>query len=561
MLQTVVQQLSNYFLNPLGLAALLGIIPLIIFYLMRPSPEEKIMPSMEFFQQEKKSGRLQKALKILQRNMMLILHILMVAGLATAIANPYILQEQRPENAVVLLDNSASMKPVFNEVKQETVSNLGKTNTVITVNDEVEVEAEKASFSKSKKIIRDIDVEETGTDIARGLREIRDYEGKVFVASDLDQSTGSEQEINSLLNSISSSRPLKVYSPKKENKWGIVDMKRNKDNATVFIQNYRDEISEVSLEVGSDTQQVKLEGESLRKITFTLEKGKNTVKLENDGFEVDNRAYVNNPESQVSQVSVIADEQNRYLMKALELIQGVNATYQTPSENPVESDVYIVGRTGDKESINSKMLSDEVKSGKGVVIFAQPGITDLDIQDSPVKSVGDEFNSSVSLTSPISLQLDNITMYSTEFDGKSLSIPSEGLEFANYGAGEIAIYNLGSKRFRTDIMYPVFWKQTLERLSPKLSVSELNRRTGDTILTDEKAVELKETGYTDLGGNTYASNLFNGDESSFQEVDESSYSSDTKVKEPSSVRNIPIIAILILSILELIYLKRAGEIP
>ena len=80
--------LSNYFLEPTGFLALAALIPLIIFYLVKPKPDEKMMPSIRFFMQDRKEGKVkQDSSKILQK-LMLIYHILVVATVAAAIANP-----------------------------------------------------------------------------------------------------------------------------------------------------------------------------------------------------------------------------------------------------------------------------------------------------------------------------------------------------------------------------------------------------------------------------------------------------------------------------------------
>ncbi|MDY6768979.1 MAG: BatA domain-containing protein, partial [Candidatus Nanohaloarchaea archaeon] len=88
-LQQVSPFLQQYFLTPIGLIALLALIPLILFYLMRPDPEERMMPSMQFFMEEERSGRMQNAIRMLQRNLVLLLHVLFIGLLAAALAGPY----------------------------------------------------------------------------------------------------------------------------------------------------------------------------------------------------------------------------------------------------------------------------------------------------------------------------------------------------------------------------------------------------------------------------------------------------------------------------------------
>lgn len=560
MLQPVIQQLSNYFLNPLGVAALLGLVPLIIFYLMRPSPEEKVMPSMKFFQQDKKSGRLQKALKVLQRNVMLILHILMVIGLTAAIANPYIMGEQRPENAVIVIDNSASMKPVFDQVKQEAASQVGHSNTVILSNDETEVVMEKASASETRNLIRSVEVEETGTDIVRAVQRAQNYEGKLFLATDFQQTTETDTEIENLLKTVSASRPLETFNPAKNNDWGIVDLQIGKENGTAFIQNYRQENSSIGLEIGPDKRNLNLGPGELRQLSFSLAEGRNTLSLEQDGFEVDNNAYVFRPSSQQTEVAVIDDQRNRYLMKALDIIENVEATHFNPSDTVPESDVYVLGRTGSLGEVDTQGILSDVQQGKGLILYGQQGASDIS-SEIPVNSVGGPYNTTVDVSEPVDIETGNITIMDSDVDGESVSRPEEALKFADIGEGEFVYFNFGSKEFRESLDYPVFWKQIIERADGKSSMQELNRETGTTVLTEDETLELTDTGFTDIDGATYASNLLNGEESRFETFRAKEYSSAETVQQPQSLKAIPVVILMILGLAEMTYLYRRGEIP
>ncbi|PSH00696.1 MAG: hypothetical protein BRC30_02185 [Nanohaloarchaea archaeon SW_7_46_7] len=558
MLEPVIQQLSNFFLNPLGLAALLGLLPLVIFYLVRPSPEEKVMPSMKFFQKDKKSGKLQKALKVLQRNMMLLLHVIMIAGLAAAIANLYIMGEQRPENAVIVIDNSASMKPVFDQVKQEATSQAGQSNTVIVANDETEIALEKASLSETQRFIRGLEVEETGTNIVRAVQRAQNYEGKVFLATDFQQTAETDTDIKDLVKTVSTSRPLETFDPTKSNEWGIVDLEIDEENATAFIQNFRDQRASIDVEAGDGSRNLDLKAGELRRVSFTLRKGKNTLSLEEDGFETDNTAHIYRPSVSDTRVTVVDDEKNRYLMKALNLIENVEPVYVRPSESLPQSDVYILGRIDSLQEVDTQKMISELKQGKGLVLYAQSGAEDIS-SDLPVSSTGEAFNSSVEVSEPVEIETGNITLLESEVDGESVSTPKEALQFADLGDGKFVYFNFGSQEFRESLDYPVFWKQVIERAAGRPSAQDLNLETGSTVLA-EKSIEITETGFQKLDGNTYASNLLNGEESRFETVEIEHSSADT-VKRPQSLQALPVVLIIVLGLLEMAYLYRKGEIP
>ena len=92
--------LQQYVLNPVGLIAISSIIPVIIFYLTRPEPERKVMPSMEFFKEDERRSKLRNALKKLQNNILLLINILTIILLSLGIAGLY-LQEQGEERTVI----------------------------------------------------------------------------------------------------------------------------------------------------------------------------------------------------------------------------------------------------------------------------------------------------------------------------------------------------------------------------------------------------------------------------------------------------------------------------
>jgi hypothetical protein len=161
----------------------------------------------------------------------------------------------------------------------------------------------------------------------------------------------------------------------------------------------------------------------------------------------------------------------------------------------------------------------------------------------------------------VEIETGNITILESDVDGESVSRPEEALKFADIGEGEFVYFNFGSSEFRQSLDYPVFWKQIIERAAGKPSMQELNRETGSTVLTEEETVELTDTGFTDIAGTTYASNLLNGEESRFDAFETKEYSSAETVEQPQSLQAFPIIFLMILGLAEMLYLYRRGEIP
>ncbi|MFB6182439.1 MAG: BatA domain-containing protein, partial [Candidatus Nanohaloarchaea archaeon] len=163
MITQAVNILSNYFLNPYGLIALAGIIPLILIYMFRKKPREQLMPSIRFFVDDRDQGIVKRSMRKIIRNLILLLHLLVIIGLAATIANPYILSEGEPKRAVIIIDNSASMNGELSNVKNKIKKELGNKNTLIIANDEPKIVSTNVGPSKIREKLEEISVQHTKT--------------------------------------------------------------------------------------------------------------------------------------------------------------------------------------------------------------------------------------------------------------------------------------------------------------------------------------------------------------------------------------------------------------
>jgi len=130
---------TQYFLNPIGLYSLLGLLALLLIYLVRPKPKRKTIPSLMFFFRNQQKSRLNSFFRYISRNVLFLLHFLIVTLLVAAIATPYILERQHitAETTAIVLDVSASMQVKdgfssrFEKAQDIAKKNLGKRNTLI----------------------------------------------------------------------------------------------------------------------------------------------------------------------------------------------------------------------------------------------------------------------------------------------------------------------------------------------------------------------------------------------------------------------------------------------
>ena len=103
--------LEDVLQSPLGLLALLSIVPLVVLYLVRPSPATMALPTFRFLvTDEGRDGR-RRALERLRRELLFLLQLLVLVLVSLALAGPYV-QVTRgvPADEVgLVVDASASM--------------------------------------------------------------------------------------------------------------------------------------------------------------------------------------------------------------------------------------------------------------------------------------------------------------------------------------------------------------------------------------------------------------------------------------------------------------------
>lgn len=559
--------LSQYFLDPFGLLALLGLIPLIVFYLIRPEPEEQVMPSMAFFMQKKESGKIEKAIQKIQKNLLLLIHLLMIIGLAAAIAELYIEEDARPENAVVIVDRSASMSNDFEDARKFASSNLGEKNTLIVAGEDLKVPLEKASGSKTSNYIGSLKSRDVETDIAGALELASDYRGEVVVASDLDQ-TVSERSTEQLLQNLVADRNLKIYEPDRSNSWGIVDVKPGRQNSSVDVKNFLEDTKSIEVSVNGRTRELTVGGGEVRTLTFEPT-NLNRIKLEQDSMKSDNQAFISVPPSKEFKVAFISDSGNPYFEKAVELISFTRIeVLRPPVDREIDADIYVVGRTDRMLETTARDIENRVENGASLVVFAQPGLADLGFTKLPLET-GERKNTSVEFEQPRRINVGQTQVFEGEIEGKSMSNPEEALLMSSHGRGEIVLYNIRDEDFRFDFLYPVFWKQLFGQLLEKPSVEELNVATGDEI--NESWVETpsgerktgsltpRDAGFYNSSGGTYAANLASEEESLTEKV-EFEGQTQTDSGSEKSLRRMLSILLVFLAVSELLYLRRMGDV-
>ncbi|MDY6788424.1 MAG: BatA domain-containing protein [Candidatus Nanohaloarchaea archaeon] len=564
--QQVQQFLAQYFTDFTGFYGLLALVPLVIFYLTRPKPREITMPSMMFFIKHKKAGKLKQAIRFLQNNLLLLLHVLFIIVAASALAEPVIPTDTSSDQVVAVIDVSASMQDDLGSAREFLKDRLGEENTVIQVGEDIDVPLEKASASQAGRVIDSMEVKDVRTDISTALETAANYRGNVIVASDLDQ-TVSDSNVREALNSLQNQgRDVAVMEAEDSNKWGITDLDIGRGNATADVQNFMDQKAEVEVRTEKYSEELNLEPGEVVSVTFPVDPGKNSFRLEDDAVESDNKAFISVPREEEFKVAFIADQRDFYFEKAVELIDFTSIErYRPPVKEKMDADVYVVGRTEELLSTTIKDIEDQVREGKSVVVFNQPGIIER-FESLPVKERGGVFRGAVEITQPQRIWVDNVSLPEIKKTRGEAVATHNSVVKAKYGQGKAVFYGIADTDFKYNFLYPVFWKHVFNDITGRPTVQELNLRTGEEL--EEKATgpdgELEEgetirkAGFYSSGNRVYSANLLSEDESNQDQVEFKGGESLGEASGERPVQKYVSLLLVALAVLEFLYLLYGG---
>lgn len=560
-ISTFYSMIDQIFLNPMGLLAALAIVPLLTFYLMKPKPEEQVMPSIMFFQEEKEQDKLRKAYRTLVSNLPLLLQILAVFFFAFALAEPFTNTQVTSNKKVIVLDHSASVSADYKNLKNTLRSKAGEKNTLITASDSIKVRLEEASKSQLKSQLEVISPSATETDIVSAIEVAKRYEGDLLLVSDLDQTVDS-REIQPVLDEMTK-RNIETINPKVNNKWGIVGLEPSSNSTAVEIYNFEQTTSRLEVEYNQKSKEVVIEPESTSQIRFQSGTGENTIKLPEDDLKVDNEASFFIPKNEDIHVSFVG-EPDRYLKKALELIEGMEISYS--GSDIGDSDVYIISE--DIQGSRADKLREDVSNGAVAVLMPD---NDAISGVFSYEGYGKTLNKTVEIKEPLKVSLGKTKVRDTNISGaESLTGSSKAIQRIKYEKGNVLIYNLVGDDFSQNLLYPVFWKKILREMVNRPEISELNRKTGDSIKVSEIRspsgerlqgdVKLDETGFYKSDSRTYAANLESIDES---KVESQSYSvNEDEVSRTSQKSRQDLIVVLIMVLIgaDIAYLRYRGDL-
>jgi len=552
------------FENPLALAALLSVIPLIIIYMLRPKPAVLSIPSLMFvLKLERERKRVYASLTKIVQDPIFLIQLLMLILLSIGAAG-YYYTSQEPlsgEHTVLILDTSASMQvdSRFADAVKIADGYVSKKNSIILASDTPLLALEGGDASSAKDIFSKVKpgagTADLSAAITTGMRLLsKEGGGRIIVISDFTNSKGDDPVSSKNLAESYGISVNFVKVGKPANNIGIIngwiEATDGKYGYTGVIKNYKDQDEKVKIETGrgisGNSTSFSLDVPAGGTKQFTLGNigpGTTTVQLNvKDSLPVDNKAYISIPDTSKQRILYVTDDGKLPSKTALSLLPNSNLSVAKTVPSSLDSYTLVVLAQKETPIANDSVetIENYVRNGGNAVFIASgalaPEKTEVGlIKILPVKpteienetngtDLGVEEVQQSSITKDI--RSDEISVHTylnaTERTGSTTLVAlKNGVPILSYwqvGKGTIFYMGLGDElgdnawnNFHNLPEYPVFWIKLVEWLGGTGDISEYNLNTG-TLTSLSKTQEIKTP------SKTFTSNHILFDEAGIYEI-------------------------------------------
>lgn len=495
--------LADAFLTPLGLLALLAVVPLLLLYLVRPDPRRLRLPTLEFLVVADESGVDSPALQRLRRNLLLLVQVVVVVLLALALASPYIttLGTATTAETVVVLDTSASMAvedaggsrfATAREIARESVS---ETTSVVTAGATPRVRLQRGAAADARGTLARVERTDAAGDLGAAISAataVADADARVVVVSDfagagwreaVETARGRGYQVDL--------RPVGGSVPNV----GIVGAEYERSTVTVSVKSYADGPVERTVRLGEAEETVALDPGDVGTVTLPVPVGDATVRLApGDRFPVDDRLHVAGPDARTVRVLLVTNNprRDRFIRAALSVPETVDATVaEPPTAVDAEYDVVVFGTVDRTRLLEStrETAARITREGGGTVIVAQDRLGEVGYGPLlPVEPTGRTERPTLRsrtdrLTRGISFPPPEAAPTAVLKNGSSAVVTADGsplLARGRLGQGRTLYYGYlpDESEFQFNYQYPVLWKRLVFEAAGRAPLDETNRRTG-----------------------------------------------------------------------------------
>ena len=565
------------FSNQLGLWALLSLIPFIILYLRKPKPVDRIIPSLMFMLQNRKTSNKYKFLQKFLTNLLFFMQFLALVGISIAIAQPFIKvpYDVSLENTIIVLDMSASMqaedggKTRFEEAIGEAKSALSGKNSIILAEHIPLIALEDEDGKIAEDILGTLNPKATTTNLGDAMLLAKDLlgerPGRIVVISDF-----SNVKVDDLL-VVKRTFPEDAVvnfvdvNNDAENA-GITSMEVRKHSIKAYVKNFNPVSKQINLKLLQNGKEISESGKidvlpnSVETFIFDdTPAGISQIRLEpDDDLDVDNIAYISAPLKKQVNVLLITNRHDTNLENALLASRDISLNIVNPPVltlntydekiEPFRHDVIIVhmiNNVGQRDGILPGMFQDLSRyaaDGGNVIITAQEDLAQFSMNDLDIVSLGQLSQSTqrvcMDTINELTREFKNEPCFTTVSAYFMASAPKQTTVLASiesvpvfairdHSRGKLFYYGIidHSSDFRSLPSYPIFWNSLVNFMAGTEKVEDFNSKTGKLMTITEQEVKapsgsirtsrviFDEAGIYEFDGRKYASNLLDETES------------------------------------------------
>lgn len=595
--------IADYFLQPLGLAALASVIPLIILYFLKPKPSIVELPTMRFLFEDERDDQRSAVLEALQRDWLLLVQLLILVMMSLAVAAPYIAvaEERVVDERVIVVDGSASMAAEsagatrFTQAVRQAQESVSGTTSIVVAGAIPNVALRNGPTPAARETLDTISVSHASGDLAAAIARATAIGGDgatIVVISDfVDQSdwratvaTARARGFRVRLQSVGG--PVENV--------GVTDVAYRSGTVTATIENFGTQRASRTVTLGSRSTDVTLDAGDSTSVQLAIPAGGGDLRLvPSDGFPVDDRMPIAAPSEPTIEVLLLTNDENRFLTTALSLMDDVELTTARPPTTISRQYDVIIFSNVDPENVlpgNIQTAKETLRRGGGVAIQSQSDLGAINyggllliepagLANGSTVTVVDE-----SLTRGITFAPPERYVTGSLQDGRALVTTPDGtpiIATATREGGNILYYGFieDASGFKYNYKYPVFWQRAIFQLAGRQSLESLNHQTGTRLQVGADqpvqapngertgpTVLLDQVGFYTVTDQRYGAALLDRSESNITPPtvsDTNTVDGGTRIEEQTvPVKLTPLVAAVALGIglLELILLRRRGDL-
>ncbi|MFB6107536.1 MAG: VWA domain-containing protein [Haloplanus sp.] len=597
--------LSDVFLSPLGLLALLSVVPVVVLYLIQPDPRRFELPTLRLLLEEDREDAANPLLERLKRSLLLALQLLVLVALAVSLASPYVTvsRSQTVEETVFVVDGSASMATRdagttrFARAVSAATDDASGTNSVVFAGEDNRVVLRSGGRDEVASTLDALSVTDTAGDLRGAISQATSIAGenaRVVVYSDFADDGAWPDAVRSA-RARGLTVDLRQFAGGGADNVGIVGRSFAGGNVTLSVKNFGDRQVTRTVTLGNQRRSLTLGSGDVGSVTLGVPAGGARATLSpGDSFPTDDAAYVAAPDDATVDVLVLTNDRNRYLLTALSVMPEVSTTVREPPLTvSTDYDVVIYSNL-DSESLlrgNVEAGRTVVQNGGGVAIAAQQSMPDTYGDLLLLSPTGEASNPTVGpvasdeLTRNVDFPPPETYLTGSLKSGTALVQTGDGtplLATEQRGPGRVLYYGYieDASAFKYNYQYPVFWKRVVFYLAGREPLSELNRATGErlqfanetTVQTPggtvtARTVRLDHAGFYAVGDHRVGASLYSERESDVaaepldaRDDDVGALTREEEQQVPRPLTGVVALAALVVVLGEVAYLRRRGDL-